>query len=178
MKRNRPASLGLAVALVGVAVLVFAVAGGSAKKASPLAAASAVSVKQTSLGKTLVDANGRALYLFEADRAGVSTLSPAGLAVWPAFTSAVAPQAKGGAAAAAIGTIAGPGGARQVTYNGHPLYYYVGDRQAGSTAGQGLNQFGALWYVLSPSGNAVTSAPVTPAPAAEAAEGGGYRSGY
>jgi hypothetical protein len=65
-----------------------------------------------------------------------------------------------------------------VTYNGHPLYYYVGDRQAGSTAGQGLNQFGALWYVLSPSGNAVTSAPVTPAPAAEAAEGGGYRSGY
>jgi predicted lipoprotein with Yx(FWY)xxD motif len=177
MKRNRPASLGLAVVLIGVAVLVFAVAGGSAKRASPLGAASAVSVKQTSLGKTLVDANGRTLYLFEADRTGVSTLSPAGLAVWPAFTSAVAPQAKSGAAAADIGIVAGPGGVRQVTYNGHPLYYYVGDRRARSTAGQGLNQFGAVWYVLSPSGDAVTSAPTTAAAAAEAA-GGGYRSGY
>jgi predicted lipoprotein with Yx(FWY)xxD motif len=178
MKRNRPASLGLAVVLVGVAVLVFAVAGGSAKKArSPVAAASAVSVKQTSLGKTLVDANGRTLYLFEADRAGLSTLSPAGLAVWPAFTSAVTPQAKGGAVAADIATTPGPGGARQVTYNGHPLYYYAGDHQAGSTAGQGLNQFGALWYVLSPSGNSVTSGPATPAPAAEGASSA-YGSGY
>jgi predicted lipoprotein with Yx(FWY)xxD motif len=179
MKRNRPASLGLAIVLVGVAVLVFAVAGGSARKAPPVAGASAVSVKQTSLGKTLVDANGRTLYLFEADRAGASTLSPAGLAVWPAFTGAVTPQARGGAVAADIGTIAGPGGARQVTYNGHPLYYYVGDHQSGNTAGQGLNQFGALWYVLSPNGNAVTSAPATTAPAAEA-EGatGGSRSGY
>jgi predicted lipoprotein with Yx(FWY)xxD motif len=177
MKRSRPASLGLAVALVGVAILVLAVTGGSARRAPAVAGSSAVSVKQTSLGQTLVDANGRTLYLFEADRASVSTLSPAGLAVWPAFTSAVTPQAKGGSVAADIATVAGPGGARQVTYNGHPLYYYVGDRQAGSTAGQGLNQFGALWYVLSPSGNAVTSAPVTAAPAAEAAEGG-YRSGY
>jgi predicted lipoprotein with Yx(FWY)xxD motif len=178
MKRNRPASLGLAVVLVGVAVLVFAVAGGSAKKShSSVAAASAVSVNQTSVGRTLVDANGRTLYLFEADKSGVSTLSPAGLAVWPAFTSAVTPQARGGAAAADLATIAGPGGARQVTYNGHPLYYYVGDRQPGSTAGQGLNQFGALWYALSPSGNAVTSAPTTAAPAAEGASGG-YGSGY
>jgi predicted lipoprotein with Yx(FWY)xxD motif len=176
MKRNRPASLGLAIVLVGVAVLVFAVAGGSAKKAPPVAGASAISVKQTSVGNTLVDANGRTLYLFEADRRGVSTLSPAGLAVWPAFTGAVTPQAKGGAVAADIGTVAGPGGTRQVTYNGHPLYYYVGDHQPGSTAGQGLNQFGALWYVLSPSGSAVTSVPAT-APAAEGASGG-YRSGY
>jgi predicted lipoprotein with Yx(FWY)xxD motif len=177
MKRNRPASLGLAVVLVGVAILVVAVAGGSAKKAPAVAGASSVGVKQTSLGKTLVDANGRTLYLFEADSAGVSSLSPAGLAVWPAFASTVTPQAKGGAVASDIGTVAGPGGARQVTYNGHPLYYYVGDRQAGSTAGQGLNQFGALWYVLSPSGSAVTGAPTATAPAAEGASGG-YRSGY
>jgi secreted repeat protein with Y-X4-D motif len=103
--------------------------------------------------------------------------SPASVGTPPAFTSAVPPQAKGGVVAADIGTVAGPGGARQVTYNGHPLYYYVGDGQAGSTAGQGLNQFGALWYVLAPSGSAVTSQPTKAAPAAEGASPG-YRSGY
>ncbi|HWX96292.1 MAG TPA: hypothetical protein VNZ01_05520 [Solirubrobacteraceae bacterium] len=181
MKRNRPLSLGLAIVLAGAVALVFAVTGGSAKKArSAVLGGSAISVKQTTLGKTLVDANGRTLYLFQGDKPGVSTLSPAGLAVWPAFTSAGTPPATGGAVAADVGTVAGPGGTRQVTYNGHPLYYYVGDRGAGSTAGQGLNQFGALWYVLSPSGSAITSAPTTSAPAAEGAtgEGSGYRSGY
>jgi len=175
MKPSRPLSAGLGVVLVGVVLLVVAVSGGSAKKAQPLlAAGSAVSVKQTPLGNTLADANGRTLYLFQADKPNVSTLSQAGLAVWPAFTTTVTPQGKGGVSAAQIGTITGPGGSRQVTYNGHPLYYYVGDKQPGSTAGQGLLEFGALWYVLSPSGNAVTSAPTTPTPAAPAENGGGY----
>ena len=158
--------------------LVLAVSGGRANKAQPpLAAGSAVSVTQMPLGKTLVDANGRTLYLFEGDKPGVSTLSQAGLAVWPAFTTTGTPQAKGGASAAQISTIVGPSGNRQVTYNGHPLYYYVGDHKPGDTRGQGLNQFGALWYVLSPSGNAVTSAPSTPAPPSTQSNGG-YPSGY
>ena len=172
MKRNRTLSASVAVGLVGAVVLVLAVSGGSAKKPQPVSAGSAVSVKQTSLGKTLVDANGRTLYLFQADKPGVSTLSQAGFAVWPAFTTTVTPRGLDGVSAAQIGTITGPGGSRQVTYNGHPLYYYVGDKQPGSTAGQGLNEFGALWYVLSPGGAAVTSAPA-PAPAAPA-ESGGY----
>ena len=49
----------------------------------------------------------------------------------------------------------GRGGTRQVTYGHHPLYYYVGDRKAGDTHGQGLNQFGAKWYVLSPTGSKI-----------------------
>jgi predicted lipoprotein with Yx(FWY)xxD motif len=174
MKRNRTLSASVAIVLVGVVVLVVAVSGGSAKKTQPVSAGSAVSVKQTSLGKTLVDASGRTLYLFQADKPGVSTLSQAGFAVWPAFTTTVTPQALGGASAAEIGTIAGPGGRRQVTYNGHPLYYFVGDKQPGSTAGQGLSEFGALWYVISPGGNAVTSAAAAPSPAAPAENGGGY----
>jgi predicted lipoprotein with Yx(FWY)xxD motif len=175
MKPNRPLSVGLAVVLVGVVVLVIAVSGGSANKAQPpVAGGSAVGVKQTPLGNTLADANGRTLYLFNADKPGVSTLSNAGFAVWPAFTTTGTPQAKGGIQASQINTIAGPNGSRQVTYGGHPLYYYVGDRQPGNTLGQGLNQFGAPWYVLASSGNAVTSAPSTPAPAAAAPGGGGY----
>lgn len=178
MKRNRPLSAGLAVVIAGVVVLVLVVSGGSAKRAQPqVAAGSAISVTQTPLGKTVVDANGRTLYLFRGDRPGVSTVSQAGLAVWPAFTTTGTPQAKDGPSATQISTIAGPGGTRQVTYHGHPLYYYVGDHKPGDTRGQGLNQFGALWYVLSPSGNAVTSAPSTPAPSSTQSNGA-YSSGY
>jgi hypothetical protein len=75
--------------------------------------------------------------------------------------------------AAHIATIRSDG-RRQVTYYGHPLYYYVGDKGSGETKGQGLSEFGALWYVLSPNGRAVTSAPSTPAPATTEPSGYGY----
>lgn len=146
----------LLVLVAAVVALFVATSGGSTKAAQSAASgASAISVKQTALGPTLVDGSGRTLYLFEGDRPNVSTLSAAGRGVWPPVTSATNPQASNGAAAASIGTIAGT---RQVTYNGHPLYYFVGDQRPGQTAGQGLNEFGALWYVLSPNGNAVVSA--------------------
>lgn len=151
----------LTILIAGIAVIVLAVGGGSAKT-RPLhtaAAASAVSIRTTSLGKTLVDANGRTLYLFAGDRANVSRLSGAGLSVWPRFIATGPVKAANGALAAKIGMITSPSGIRQVTYSGHPLYYYVGDSMPGSTRGQGLNQFGALWYVLGPAGNAVTSSP-------------------
>jgi predicted lipoprotein with Yx(FWY)xxD motif len=171
MKRNPLVSTGL-ILVVGLVVLIVAISGGSAKnRRSPIAPGSALNVRSTSLGKTLVDANGRTLYLFQADKPNVSTLSNAGLAIWPPFTSTSTPQAEGGAQAAGIGTVTGPSGSRQVTYNGHPLYYYVGDQQPGSTRGQRLNQFGALWYVLTPSGNAVTAAPSNPPPASAAPSG-------
>jgi predicted lipoprotein with Yx(FWY)xxD motif len=175
MKRNRVISASLAVVVTGAVVLIVAVSGGSASKAksTPVRDGAAVSVKRSSLGNTLVDANGRTLYLFQADRPNASTLSRAGFAIWPAFTSAGKPQAKGGVNAAHIGLIARAGGGRQVTYNGHPLYYYVGDKKSGETNGQGLLEFGALWYALSPSGKAVTSIPIMPAPAAP--ESSGYR---
>jgi predicted lipoprotein with Yx(FWY)xxD motif len=69
------ASAGLTILIAGIAVIVLAVGGGSAKTRQPqtAAAGTAVSVRSTSLGKTLVDAQGRTLYLFEADKANVST---------------------------------------------------------------------------------------------------------
>jgi predicted lipoprotein with Yx(FWY)xxD motif len=160
MKIKYLASAGLSIVIAGIAVVVLATGGGSAKTRPQTAAAgSVVSVRSTSLGKTLVDAQGRTLYLFEGDKTNVSTLSSAGLAVWPRFVATGAVKAVGGAQGAKIGTITSPSGVRQVTYNGHPLYYYVGDSKPGSTRGQNLNEFGALWYVLGPTGNAVTSAP-------------------
>jgi predicted lipoprotein with Yx(FWY)xxD motif len=172
MKRNRFISPGLVAVLAGFALLVVGVGGSAAEsERARTAARSAVGARQTPLGKVLVDADGRTLYLFKADRPNVSTLSRAGLAVWPAFTSTSTPRAERGARAASIGTIIGRGGHRQVTYNHHPLYYYIGDQALGDTHGQGLNQFGALWYVLAPSGNAITGAPRT-APVAQAPSAG------
>lgn len=172
------ASAGLAIVIAAVAVAVFAIGGGNAKATqSQATASSAISIRSTSLGKTLVDANGRTLYLFEGDRANISTLSSAGAAVWPRFVSSGPVKAGNGVQAALIGTTTNPTGVKQVTYQGHPLYYYVGDSSPRSTRGQGLNEFGALWYVLGPSGNAITSAPSTSAaaPAAPAPAGGyGY----
>jgi predicted lipoprotein with Yx(FWY)xxD motif len=162
---------GVAIVLAAIAVAVFAVGGGKAQASHPQAAGgSAIAIRSTSLGKTLVDANGRTLYLFKGDRPGVSTLSAAGTAVWPRFVSAGHVKAEGGARAALIGTTTSPSGVRQLTYAGHPLYYYVGDSSPGSTRGQGLNEFGAHWYVLGSSGNAITHAPSTSstAPAAPA----------
>ena len=162
---------GVAIVLAAVAVAIFAVGGGNAQASHPhVAGGSAIAIQSTSLGKTLVDANGRTLYLFKGDRAGVSTLSAAGAAIWPRFVSSGHVKAEGGARAALIGTTTSRSGVKQVTYAGHPLYYYVGDSKPGSTRGQGLNQFGALWYVLGSTGSAITHAPgaSTTAPAAPA----------
>jgi predicted lipoprotein with Yx(FWY)xxD motif len=164
MRRNRFVPAGLVAVLAGVALLAVAVSASSAQNGrSRTAARSGVGVRQTPLGKILVDSHGRTLYLFKGDRPNVSRLSRAGLAVWPAFTWTGRPRAEGGAKAASIGTIIGRSGRRQVTYNRHPLYYYVGDQGPGETNGQGLNQFGALWYVLAPNGNAITGAREAPA---------------
>jgi predicted lipoprotein with Yx(FWY)xxD motif len=159
MKRIR---LSLIIVTVTAAVALIAGTAGGKTQAQP-ASASAISLKQTSLGKVLVNARGRTLYLFEGDKRNVSRLSAAGRAVWPPFTSATLPRATGGAAAGRIGTVTA---GKQITYNGHPLYYYVGDHKAGQTLGEGLNEFGARWYALSASGAAITSAPKSMAPTA------------
>ncbi len=173
MKRYIPIAL-----IVAVAALIVALTSGgtsNAHKAAPAGAQPAagaygaapaatvrptagnatIGIRSTPLGKILVDTNGRTLYLFQGDKPNVRTLSQAGLAVWPAFTTTATPQAKGGAIARQISTITGPSGDRQVTYNGHPLYRYVGDQKPGDTKGQGLNQFGAKWYVLAATGSGI-----------------------
>jgi predicted lipoprotein with Yx(FWY)xxD motif len=120
MKLKYLASVTLTIIVAGIAVVAFGAGGGSAK-AGQGAAGSAISVRSTSLGRTLVDANGRTLYLFAADKTDASTLSAAGRAIWPPFTAAGVVKAVGGAQAAKIGTVTGSAGTAQVSYNGHPL---------------------------------------------------------
>jgi predicted lipoprotein with Yx(FWY)xxD motif len=92
------------------------------------------------------------VYLFEADHGSTSTCSGECAQVWPPVTTTGAPAAHGAAQAADLGTITRSDGTTQVTYKGHPLYYYVKDKDDGDTYGQGLDSFGAGWYELKPSG--------------------------
>jgi predicted lipoprotein with Yx(FWY)xxD motif len=138
-----------------IATTALAVGASSAETTHAAAARSSISVRRTPLGKILVDGNGRTLYLFEHDRANKSNCSNGCLTVWPALTAHARPHARGGAIGSKIGTIRRANGTRQVTYAKHPLYYYAGDTKPGDTSGQGLNQFGAKWYVLSPAGRKI-----------------------
>jgi predicted lipoprotein with Yx(FWY)xxD motif len=114
-----------------------------------------VTAARTKLGMVLVDGSGRTLYLFEKDQPNQSTCAGTCAAAWPVDHSSGTPKAGSGVQASLLGTINRSDNTTQVTYNGHPLYYYSGDSQAGQQNGQGLNTFGAAWYVVAPTGGKV-----------------------
>jgi predicted lipoprotein with Yx(FWY)xxD motif len=93
------------------------------------------------------------VYLFEADKGGKSSCNGACAGAWPPLIGTAA--ASGGASASDIGTTMRSDGATQVTYKGHPLYYYIKDKDDGDAYGQNKHEFGADWYVLAPSGKKI-----------------------
>lgn len=109
------------------------------------------------LGQILVDESGMTVYLFLSDTPTTSTCYSTCANVWPPVVTTGAPQAGAGAQASLLGTITRTDGKVEVTYAGHPLYYFVQDKAAGDVKGQGINGFGALWWVLSPAGAAITT---------------------
>jgi len=162
---NRAASF---AAVAGVALLVTACGGGgsgsssasSGSSASPSGGASSTIELRTAHnadGTYLTDSSGRALYLWVADHNDASTCKGACAQAWPPLTTKGAPAASGTVVAGDLGTITRSGGGTQVTYKGHPLYYYAGDGGPGQTAGQGSDGFGAKWWLVSPAGAAITA---------------------
>jgi predicted lipoprotein with Yx(FWY)xxD motif len=115
-----------------------------------------ISTKNAKLGTVLMAGPKKlTVYLFEADKGPASTCSGACAQIWPPVTSSGAPRPGGAAKAADLATITRSDGSKQVTYKGHPLYYYIKDKDNGDAYGQGSNSFGAAWYVLAPSGNKI-----------------------
>jgi predicted lipoprotein with Yx(FWY)xxD motif len=165
MTRTRSISfLAGATALVVVALAVAGCGGsggGNAKSPAPPKNANGqsvtVGVADENVGKILVDSQGRTLYLFERDSGTKSTCSGACAIEWPPLRATRKPTVGNGANASIVATSARSDGAQQVTYNGHPLYLFSADQKAGDTNGQGVNAFGGLWYVLSSSGNEITT---------------------
>jgi predicted lipoprotein with Yx(FWY)xxD motif len=113
-----------------------------------------ITTKHSKLG-TILAAGPKELtvYLFEADKGPHSTCAGACAAAWPPVLGTA--RADGGAMSADLGTITRPDGQTQVSYNGHPLYYFVKDKDHEDAYGQGSTAFGADWYVLAPSGTKI-----------------------
>jgi predicted lipoprotein with Yx(FWY)xxD motif len=125
---------------------------------SPTAAGTAATIAvatDAKLGQILVDGKGMTLYLFVADTGTASTCYTSCAQFWPPVLTSGAPVAGSGAQASLLGTTTRTDGNVEVTYAGHPLYYFLKDKKPGDTTGQGVNGFGGLWWVLSPAGTAI-----------------------
>jgi len=134
---------------------VAAAPAGNPTSSPSAGAAVAVKLMHTQYGSVLVDGNGRALYLFTRDRTPSSRCYGACAGAWPPFLTAAKPAAGPGAHASLLGTTRRSGGLAQVTYAGHPLYYYVGDHHPGEVLCQAVEEFGGTWYVVTRRGSAV-----------------------
>ena len=136
------------------------VSGAGSPAASPAAAGATIAVASSAkLGQILIDGKGITVYLFVADTGSTSTCYTTCATVWPPVLTSGPPQAGTGADASKLGTTTRTDGKIEVTYGGHPLYYFLQDTAAGDTKGQAINGFGALWWVMSPAGVAITTQP-------------------
>jgi predicted lipoprotein with Yx(FWY)xxD motif len=140
-----------------------------------------ITTRAGSAGAFLTDGSGRTVYLWAKDTMNMSNCSGACAQAWPPVPAGAKLTAAGGAKASDLGTITRSDGTKQATYDGHPLYYFVGDSGPGQTSGQGSDNFGAKWWLVAPSGTMITaaetaSAAAAPAPSTPASSnaGGGW----
>jgi predicted lipoprotein with Yx(FWY)xxD motif len=147
----------------------------ASKPAASSSSGPSVTGTNTSLGKIVVDSKGRTLYLFAKDTGMNSTCTGACASNWPPYTATSKPSGGGGVAASAISLVKRSDGTKQVTLDGHPLYYYTGDQSAGQMNGQGVDAFGAKWWAVAPSGSQVTAAAKS---SGGSSSGGGGYGGY
>ena len=122
-------------------------------------------------GQILVDGSGRALYLFQADTGSTSTCNGACAVAWPPDHASGTPVTSG-LTASMVGTTTRADKSAQITYDGHPLYYFVKDTKAGDINGQGVTAFGGAWYLVAPDGSAITG--TGSAPSSSPSSSGGY----
>ncbi len=115
-------------------------------------AGTVVSTGSTSLGRILVNSRGHTLYLFSKDKNGKSACAGMCATFWPPLIAAGKARVAGGARASLLGTTKRADGRLQVTYNRHPVYTFVKDKQKGQTNGEGLTAFGGQWNAISPAG--------------------------
>jgi len=179
----------IAITAGATAVVALAAGCGSASTSSsssttptPAASSSAsastsgvatVKTESSGLGQILTNGSGQTLYLFKSDTGMTSTCNGSCAKAWPPLTTGGKPD-QSGLNAALVGTTVRTDHTTEVTYNGHPLYTFADDAQPGQTNGQGVNAFGGAWYVVSPSGNAITTAPASSPSNSGGSGGGGY----
>jgi predicted lipoprotein with Yx(FWY)xxD motif len=141
---------------LAVAALAAAGCGGSSTAAPSSGpsgnGAAVIKTAHTSLGSVLTDGKGITVYLFENDTGTTSTCYGPCAKAWPPVLTASRPVATGGARSSLLGTTKRANGKLQVTYAGHPLYYFSASTKPGQVNGQGINGFGAHWDAVRPTG--------------------------
>jgi predicted lipoprotein with Yx(FWY)xxD motif len=123
--------------------------GGSGTPRKP---AAQLQVMASQYGDVLFDGKGFALYLFTDDKRDKSRCYGGCAKAWPPLTTKGKPTAGAGTDASLLGTTKRRNGSRQVTYKGHPLYYYVDDDEPGEILCHDVNEFGGRWLVVQPDG--------------------------
>jgi predicted lipoprotein with Yx(FWY)xxD motif len=136
------------VALLAVSAVLAACGsssgGGSGTSGSSSSGALVASAKKPKVGSVIVDAQGRTLYHFTAEAEGVPVCTGACVGTW---SPALATRASG--LPEHVATVRRPDGGKQLTYDGHPLYRYAGDRSKADANGQGV---GGQWFVVKAAG--------------------------
>ncbi len=148
----------LAVAAATVFAVTVPLASGATSKRENASNSVVISTRSVpGLGTILVNSKGRTLYMFVPDKQKKVTCFKSCATVWPpVFLPAGGKAVAGGSAKQSLlGSDKDAAGGRVVTYNGWPLYGYLGDTKAGVAFGQATNQSGGLWYVLSASGQVI-----------------------
>jgi predicted lipoprotein with Yx(FWY)xxD motif len=130
--------------------------------------------KNPQLGPILTDGQGNTVYAFAKDSKGMSNCSGSCASIWPPVTTSGKPTAGSGTIASKLGTTKRGDGPTQVTYSGRPLYTYTADSGPGDIAGNGINEFGGLWYAVQPNGQ---NAPARTSSAAASSAGSSTTSG-
>lgn len=117
---------------------------------SATAPAVTVRAESTKLGTVLMNGSGFTLYRYSADSKNESVCTGSCAAVWPVFSPGPSGTVKAGSGVSqsALGVITRPGGQKQVTYDGWPLYTYTGDTRPGQTNGQKVIGPAGIWYVV------------------------------
>lgn len=158
------------------AVLLLALTCTAVAVAAP--ARTQVSTRSTTLGSVLVDSRGHTLYVFDLDHGTKSSCLGACTASWHAFLTSGKPVALHGVSAAKLGRAKRASGKFQVTFMGHPLYFFVGDTKAGDVRGASI----AHWAAFSPTGaklrDAAATTPAPPPPPTITAPGYDAGGGY
>jgi predicted lipoprotein with Yx(FWY)xxD motif len=165
------AALALALSACGSSSSSSSSTPAAGASSAPASSASGSTVNMTTINGTAVVTNsaGKTLYWFAPDTSTTSKCTGSCATFWPPVTG---PVTAGSGVTGTLSTITRPDGTTQATYDGHPLYTYVGDTAAGQAKGNGLNISGGLWYEMTVSG--ATPAVGTSASSPKASTGGGY----
>ena len=134
-----------------VSIVLTLVASGAAFAAGrSMGMGTVVYLHSSSLGKVLATSTGRTLYLYTADGYKVTNCTGSCAQTWPPLMTIGKPVAGMGVKQSLLSTLTRPNGKKQITYNGHPLYKYVGDTKAGKTTGEGVD---GVWFAVKANGN-------------------------